>query len=153
MGHFQRASLTEEDGSFCHAFQAEPNAVRDALRRAIARFARRIPDDAAGALELALAEVLNNIVEHAYAGLPPGPVELELRLGSEMLDCRVIDHGHPMPGLMLPKGEMQPIAATVDDLPEGGWGWALIKTLTTSLCYTRDQNANQLSFSVPVDAS
>jgi serine/threonine-protein kinase RsbW len=152
MRHFQKASSTQDEGSFCHAFQAEPNAVRDALRRAVARFARRIPDDAAGALELALAEVLNNIVEHAYAGLPPGPVEILLRLGDEKLECRVVDHGHPMPGLMLPNGEMQPIGETVDDLPEGGWGWALIKMLTTSLCYTRNRNANQLSFSVPLTA-
>ncbi|MBC7142968.1 MAG: ATP-binding protein [Rhodobacteraceae bacterium] len=132
------------------AFLAEPNAVRDALRRAVARFARRITSEDAGTLELALAEVLNNVAEHGYADLPPGPVRLDLRRADGALECLVEDEGHPMPGLVLPEGSPQPVAATVEGLAEGGWGWALIRDLTTDILYTRDDGRNRLTFRIPL---
>ncbi len=131
---------------FRAAFLAEPNAVRDALRCAVARFARRITQEDAGTLELALAEVLNNVAEHGYADLPPGPVQLDLKWAGGALHCLVEDEGHPMPGLVLPHGSLQPIAETVEGLAEGGWGWALIRDLTTDIRYVREAGRNRLTF-------
>lgn len=135
---------------FRQVFSAEPSAVRVALRRAVARFARRITPDDAGTLELALAEVLNNVVEHGYAGLPPGPVRLDLRRAGAALHCLVEDQGHPMPGRILPEGAMPPVATTAGGLAEGGWGWALIRDLTTDICYTRENGRNRLTFRIPL---
>lgn len=150
-----RAGETGQDAStpagcdlFRADFLAEPNAVRDALRRAVARFARRITEEDAGTLELALAEALNNVAEHGYAGLPPGPVRLDLRWADGALECRVEDEGHPMPGLILPEGSLQPIAETVGGLAEGGRGWALIRALTTDIRYGREDGRNRLTFRI-----
>lgn len=135
---------------FRATFPAEPNAVRDALRRAVARFARQITPEDAGTLELALAEVLNNVVEHAYAGLPPGQIELDLMRAGMSLHCRIEDAGHPMPELALPSGAMQPVAPAIEDLAEGGWGWALIRDLTADIEYFRENDRNRLTFRIPL---
>ena len=149
-GTGQRATAPAGCDLFQTGFLAEPHAVRDALRRAVARFARRITPEDAGTLELALAEVLNNVAEHGYAGLPPGPVQLDLRRAGGDLHCVVEDEGHPMPGLVLPEGSLQPVAATVEGLAEGGWGWALIRDLTTDIRYTREDGRNRLTFRIPL---
>ena len=45
---------------------------------------------------------------------------------------------------------MQPVAATVEGLAEGGWGWALIRDLTTDIRYTREDGRNRLTFRIPL---
>ncbi|WP_347311571.1 ATP-binding protein [Defluviimonas sp. SAOS-178_SWC] len=137
---------------FRAAFIAEPIAVRDALRGAVARFARRITTEDAGALELALAEVLNNVAEHAYAEMQPGPVALYLRRAGGDLHCVIEDRGRPMPGLALPERQLRTVATTIDDLAEGGWGWALIRDLTADLAYSRKDGRNRLTFRIPLTA-
>lgn len=132
---------------FHHLFQAEPAAVRDALRRAVARFARQITTEDAGTLELALAEVLNNVVEHGYASLEPGPIDLRIiRTGAGSLDCRIVDAGVPMPGFTLPNSDVRPLPTDIKALPEGGWGWSMIRELTTDLVYRRENGRNILMF-------
>jgi serine/threonine-protein kinase RsbW len=39
-----------------------------------------------------------------------------------------------------------------DDLPEGGFGWFLIRELTKDLQYVRHEDQNRLTFSIPIDA-
>lgn len=136
--------------TFRHQCRAEPAAVRDALRRAVARFARRITIEDAGTLELTLAEALNNVVEHGYARLEPGPIDLTIVKCSAALECRIIDAGVPMPGLAAPNSGIQPPPRRMEALPEGGWGWALIRELTTDLDYRRENGRNILTFRVPV---
>lgn len=138
---------------FSRRFPAEPHAVRAALRAAVARFARGLSSDAAGALELTLAEVLNNIVEHAYGGGGAGPIELALSHSGGALCCRIEDRGRPMPELALPAGRPPPMAVTAADLAEGGWGWSLVRGLTEDLAYARDGGLNRLTFRIPLDAA
>lgn len=57
-----------------------------------------------------------------------------------------------MPGLVLPPGSLQPVAETVEGLAEGGWGWALIRDLTTDIRYTRVGGRNRLTFRIPLAA-
>ncbi|MFO1176093.1 MAG: ATP-binding protein [Paracoccaceae bacterium] len=131
-------------------FRAELGEVRSVLRRAVARFARQITAEDAGALELTLAEVLNNIVEHAYAGQPGGPISLTIWREPARLGCLVEDRGQAMPGLAPPDPPLAAIAGQAGDLPEGGWGWALIRAMTEDLAYDRRQGVNRLRFGVPL---
>lgn len=96
-----------------------------------------------GRIEIVLAEVLNNIVEHAYAQ-QEGTITLELSALPDGVSCRVLDNGSEMPGLTLPEGKLEPYDP--DDLPEGGFGWFLIRSLTEDLCYTRHNDVNELRF-------
>lgn len=144
----------EAEGRACfsHVFAAEPLAVRDALRRAVARFARQLSEEDAGTLELVLAEALNNIAEHAYAGCAPGPVTLTLRRCGNALDGVIEDEGRALPGGSLPAGRMQPVADRPADLAEGGWGWALIRALAQDIRYRRDAGGNRLTFRILLGA-
>lgn len=102
--------------------------------------------DGRGTAELVLAEVLNNVVEHAYARYP-GEIELRLTVTPACLHCQIIDSGLPMPEGRLPPGDPPDLG---EDLPEGGFGWNLIRTLTTGLEYRRLAGRNHLQFSLPV---
>ena len=134
---------TPENGFF--VLISSQRAVRDALREIFLHpVTSGLPDEARGSAEIVLAEALNNIVEHAY-GQDDGKIELRLQATKGMLRCDVFDCGAPMPGCELPKGLPQPIG-DLATLPEGGFGWFLIRTLTQNLAYRRNGERNHLSF-------
>lgn len=99
-----------------------------------------------GTIELVLAEVMNNIVEHAYANHPGGIIKLEIRPKPDGLHCKLIDNGHSMPDGSAPSGMLASIDCEITDLPEGGFGWFLIRDLTRDLQYVRENKQNVLEF-------
>ena len=128
-------------------FPAEPFAVRAALERLFSAIPPGLlDDDARGSAEIVITEVLNNIVEHAYAGVT-GEIDLTIRLLQDGLHCMVTDRGTPLPDRGL-SGTGLPVAAA-DDLPEGGFGWYLIRSLSQDIRYLRIGSANQLTFLLP----
>ena len=139
--------------AFARTLDADPHAVRAVLRAAVARFARSIGRDEAGILELALAEVLNNVVEHGYNGQPAGLIRVVIGRGPSFLNCRVEDAGSPVPD------EVLTLSLTEDDpfpegepIPEGGFGWKLIHSLVTDLRYAQIDGYNRLNFRIPLSA-
>jgi serine/threonine-protein kinase RsbW len=99
--------------------------------------------------ELVLAEVLNNVAEHAY-GPGGGRVTVTLSGDPAGVRCRVTDEGRPMPGERLPEGRLPGGPGTaVADLPEGGFGWHLIRSLSVGLTYARVDGQNRLDFFLP----
>lgn len=94
--------------------------------------------------EIVLAEVMNNVVEHAYAQRQ-GDITLDIDPNPSGLVCQIRDSGAPMPGLALPQGQFQALDR-IDDLPEGGFGWFLIRSLTENLRYHREGCLNTLTF-------
>lgn len=124
--------------------ESDPLAVRDALRRLLgAPPLADLADDARGSAEIVLAEVLNNVVEHAYA-CSHGTIEVWVRPSPSGITCRVSDRGLPLPGNRLPAGTLRCLAG--DDLPEGGFGWHMIRALACDLDYRRIDGVNHLSF-------
>lgn len=106
-----------------------------------------------GALELVLAEVANNVVEHAYANSGHGVIGLTCRARDGLLHFEVTDSGAAMPGLTLPAKRTHDLGANLDDLPEGGFGWGLIRDLTASLAYRRVSGRNLLRFSIMTECA
>jgi serine/threonine-protein kinase RsbW len=132
-------------------FLASPAAIRDTLARMLAGPPLRdLPPDARGTAELVLAEVLNNVAEHAYAE-GPGPVAVTLTAGPTGIGCLIVDQGSAMPGGRLPEGVLPRADTALADLPEGGFGWHLIHSLTRDLAYVRTGGCNRLSFLLPQD--
>lgn len=129
--------------------RAEPVSVRAALLQITA--AAPVCDltpDRRGTVELVLAEVLNNVAEHAYAGAA-GHVAVTVALHSGTLICEVVDEGIAMPGGTLPDGRLPDKVSDIDP-PEGGFGWHLIRSLTRDLAYRRQRGSNRLSFVIPL---
>ena len=145
-------------------FRADPLTVREALAFLRERFDGSAAEDVIAKVELALAEVLNNICEH-------GSQHDALRLGGRVhaplihlcvarhtggIACAITDDGQPLPPACLdpqtlpyilpePSGE-----DAIAMLPEGGYGWYLIQDLTASLSYFREGRRNFLAFIIPI---
>jgi serine/threonine-protein kinase RsbW len=121
--------------------RAEPSSVRAALRRITTAVpVCNLSGDQRGTVELVLAEVLNNVAEHAYADAA-GHVAVTVALIPDGLACEVMDEGAAMPDGQPPEGRLPE-----GDLPEGGFGWHLIRSLTCDLAYRRQRGSNRLSF-------
>lgn len=103
-------------------------------------------------IEIALAEVLNNVVEHAYAEQGGGVIEIEIERQFDGFAFCITDDGRPMPDNCLPAGTRRDLDVPAQDLPEGGFGWFLIRKLTQDLEYSRSANRNRLTFRIPFDA-
>ncbi|MFV0493266.1 MAG: ATP-binding protein [Pseudorhodobacter sp.] len=97
-----------------------------------------------GAAELALAEALNNIVEHGYAG-QSGDIDIEIHQEKDGLFCQIHDAGRAFPGGKLPKGIFPDLKG---ELPEGGFGWALIHAVAEDICYERCHRRNRTAFRI-----
>lgn len=135
---------------FDHIFKADPLCVREALRAAIARFALQISEDEADTLELVLAEVMNNIVEHSYVDRELGDIGLSIVRDRRGLSCSISDDGVPLPADHLLHNITNQPRPEPDNLPEGGFGWFLIRDLAEDLGYFRDGDRNLLAFRLPI---
>lgn len=136
---------------------SDPLAVREALCALFDRLmVGPMADETRATAQLVLAEALNNIVEHAYAQ-SPGEIELTLELSLQGLKCSIVDHGSPLPDGGLPAGRRPTALAAPDgsvaDLPEGGFGWHLIRTLSQDLNYRRVGADNLLTFRIDAKQS
>lgn len=135
-------------------FKSSKPAVREALagvRQALAPL--ELDMEELQTVELVLAEVLNNIVEHAYAEQEPAPDDLITLRGDHRgdgLHFRIIDRGEAMPDGKPPLGNAQPISPVIEDLPEGGFGWFLIRDLAKDVCYRRIGAENLLDLRLAI---
>ena len=113
--------------------------TRDRLR------AHGLAEAACGTVEIVLAEALNNIVEHAYDRADTGEIGLHVRLERTALVCTLTDRGATLPALQPPEGQLPEMGPCPENLPEGGFGWFLIRSLTRDIHYAREAGRNRLT--------
>jgi len=104
----------------------------DAVRIGLGKFMRsletsNIPYDQ-GEVELVLAEILNNIAEHGGLESLEHPISLKWHKANGLC-INVIDSGRCIPSGTIKNADMPDLNTTVDDLPEGGFGWALVDVI------------------------
>ncbi|MEM9349366.1 MAG: ATP-binding protein [Pseudomonadota bacterium] len=105
-----------------------------------------------GTVELVLAEVLNNVAEHAYEEKGDGRIELDVSYIADGIAIKLQDFGKPMPNGKTPLGMPANVDVDVEDLPEGGFGWFIIGELAKDLTYERRGDTNHLSFRMTLGA-
>ena len=135
---------------FHRVLRARADIVRDTLMDVRRRFADDVSQDTLGRLELVLAEVMNNVTEHAAipAGhIRPPSIHISIVRHDTGLACAITDDGVSLPAACILPRSLPVIDP--QDLPEGGFGWYLIQDLTQALCYYREGPRNFLAFSVP----
>ena len=125
----------------------------DAVAELLARLRAALMDHPAGRAKcdemmMVLGEVCNNAVEHALADRSDGWVELDVSAEGERIDVVARDDGRPMPPFLMAGRELPDMGDTVDDLPEGGFGWFIIHSLAQDMTYEREESANRLTFSL-----
>jgi serine/threonine-protein kinase RsbW len=134
-----------------HSIDATPEGVRGALSGMIhAMSPLGLSQEESGSVELVLAEAMNNIVEHAYCGAEPGQIDISVVAARDGLHCCLRDSGSPMPDGRPPIGAYAGPAVILDDQPEGGFGWFLIRSLARELEYRRADDQNVLTFRIAV---
>jgi serine/threonine-protein kinase RsbW len=136
-------------------FPAEEGEVRSALIAVDAALtAAGVDRDLRDRTQIALAEACNNIVEHAYgdgADAPEPTITLEVAADRGGLQITLRDRGVPMPGGAVPRPDMpefdpqDPLA-----LPEGGFGWPLLRGMARALSLSRKNGQNILRFRLPL---
>ena len=147
------ADVARPEPSLVVTLDSSTLSVRAALAEMRAGLAELVlASDAAGTVELVLAEVMNNICEHAYGDASGGRIELAVWNEGDVLAFETRDYGLPMPNGKLPAGLPVPIDRPLDELPEGGFGWYLIRHLTSDLSYARVGHRNELTFRMRRDA-
>ena len=96
-----------------------------------------------GEVELVLAEVLNNIAEHGGIESLYHPISLKWYT-SDTLCINVIDAGQCIPTGTIANAQMPDLETEISDLPEGGFGWALVDILCSKVHSKRRGSFNTL---------
>lgn len=136
-------------------FPADFRWVRRWIQKTIDRLtASGVSGDEASSVEIVLAEALNNVVEHAYPPNKPGTIRLVVRRRNNSLMFEVSDKGRPMPKGRAPIGNHPMTEFNPNDaMPEGGYGWFLIREIVHDLVYDRRNDENILLFRIRVGAA
>ena len=109
-------------------------------------------------LEICLAEALSNVVRHSYKDMMGGDIEVTVRALPDRLVMEIADEGRPMPERAQESirsgGPLRdPAAMPVADLPEGGFGLAILRTVLDEVSYRREGSRNVLTLTkLHVDA-
>lgn len=131
---------------------SDPLAVRDAIRKSVQNWhSWGIDLTLCDMAEIVLAEVLNNVVEHAHKDQRYGALVVVCDSDGQSLSFEIRDDGIAMPGGQLPEGRPQTWGDSLEDLPEGGFGWHLIREMTHDLAYRREAGWNTLTYRMQAD--
>lgn len=136
-------------------------ATRARIRRSMAREAVRasLPDllgfaievareadfdeETAHAVRLAVEEACVNVIEHGYAGMPPGPIELTIVGEASQVRIEIADRARPFAPEAVRAPELE---ADAENRLLGGLGWFLIGELMDEVRHDlRDGGGNRLT--------
>lgn len=135
-------------------FPSDLRWVRRVIHQSIDALTQHgLDPDETSSVEIVLAEALNNIVKHAYDAKDAGEIRLVIKQRSSGLLFEISDKGHPMPNGRAPLGNHPMSEFNSDPMPEGGYGWFLIRELVRDLIYDRRDEQNYLIFRMAVGAS
>lgn len=135
-------------------FPADFRWVRRWIQKTVdALAATGVPLEDTSSVEIVLAEALNNVVEHAYPDAKGGSIRLVVRRRNNALMVEITDKGRPMPQGRAPIGN-HPMTEfhQHDPMPEGGYGWFLIREIVRDLVYDRREDENLLLFRIKLGA-
>jgi serine/threonine-protein kinase RsbW len=115
---------------------ARVTALVDALAES-----ERTPDEVRNDMQIALDEVLTNIVAHAYADDAPHEIRVRLRADARGLEAEVEDDGRAFDPLAAPPPDT---TGTLAERRVGGLGIHFVRRLMTGVEYTRSGDRNRL---------
>ena len=101
-----------------------------------------VPDRVIFNLNLALDEILSNVIEYALADDTVHEILVRLTITDTALKAEVIDDGPPYDPTLLPDPDT---SLSIEDRPVGGLGVYFAKRMMDRLEYCRDEGANRLT--------
>ena len=144
-----QSAETDTEAQFCRRLNPTERSVRATLGEVCGWMRQRhLDDDDIGTAELVVAEILNNVVEHAYPSKRDGWISLRVDDLGDFLSVSVVEGGAAMAGGILPETDLPRIDTAAASMPEGGFGWALIRRLAQDLAYRRRNGRNRVSLNL-----
>ncbi len=106
----------------------------DEIRDFVAEAARQVgfSDKEIYAIQLAADEASSNIIEHAYAGMTGGKLEIDLSTTDKMLKIVMRDQGKPFDPSSVPEPNVK---ADLSERKIGGLGMYLMRKLMDEVSY------------------
>ncbi|MGR3289872.1 MAG: ATP-binding protein [Paracoccaceae bacterium] len=146
--------MVENANIFQAHFTSDPESVATVIQVLIdAIFDHCHQAETVSDIEIVVTEVINNIVEHAYANRPGMPADISAVAVGSCIEFTLTDRGVELPNHKLPTGNSNHSFSNISELPEGGFGWDLIYSLANNIRYVRKGGENCLTFSVTIDDS
>jgi anti-sigma regulatory factor (Ser/Thr protein kinase) len=100
------------------------------------------PEAALGDIDLALEEIVSNIIRHGYTDQGQHPIQLEFRRTPDGLVATVVDDGKPFNPLNRPDPD---VTLPLEERPIGGLGIFLVRRLMDAVSYERRGGQNVLT--------
>jgi serine/threonine-protein kinase RsbW len=111
--------------------------------------ANGIPEVISNRMNLALDEVLSNIIKFAYEAPERGGIDVELTYINNTLTAIIGDAGKPFNPLM-PRRSV--VGGPINERPEGGWGIPFVVELMDRVSYDRSGSRNVLTLTISTPA-
>ncbi len=105
-------------------------------------FYNKLNQQLSGLLELALVEAVNNIIIHAYEGMPGKIIKADYQISDTNIIITLIDYGKAFAGK---DKNSESNKENIDTLPEGNWGIDLIESIADKIKRNRENNCNTLT--------
>lgn len=117
-----------------------------------------MPKQRVATFELAVVEVVTNVIEHAYEFDKEKTVELGFRLTAKTAVVEVRDHGQPLPEDVVERYtnsnlKVKEPGENISDLPVSGWGISLVAQLCDEVTYRQETDSNVLTLICEIDSS
>tara|TARA_R110000868_G_scaffold5134_6_gene31721 strand:+ start:1876 stop:2307 length:432 start_codon:yes stop_codon:yes gene_type:complete len=98
-------------------------------------------------IELCVVEGVNNAIEHAYEERSDGVVSVDVTLAADFIEIAISDRGKTAPDNLLTRSPapVDPDPADILSLPEGGFGFPILKSCMDDLWYDSINGINTLT--------
>jgi serine/threonine-protein kinase RsbW len=128
--------------TFCIESDMKKVSLVGQLIQHICKLSRFTEDDSAR-VELAVVEAVNNVIEHAYKMESNHTVEVICKLLEDKISVDICDVGHSLNSKSLTTpAEDKEIPVITENLPDGGWGLKLIKSIMDEVAYSSNNGVN-----------
>ncbi len=99
-------------------------------------------------VELGVVEALNNVIEHAYQLQPKHKIKVIFESSNSYVVIHIIDTGSAMEQSLFSSKDNQSEVneyIELEEIPEGGWGLSLIKSIMDEVSYKSENGINHLT--------
>ncbi len=104
-----------------------------------------LPPETVYATNLALEEILSNVIRHAYEDAARHEIAVSLSVGDGTVDLQVVDDGRAFDPRTFPSPD---VGARLEDRPVGGLGIHLLRKMVREIGYERSAGRNHLSLRI-----
>jgi len=109
---------------------------------------RQVPPKAAYAVNLALEELVSNVIKYAHDDASGHAIDVAVAVESDGLVVRIEDDGRPFDPLEAPEPELD---LPLEERKVGGLGIHLVRDLAGPIRYERRGNRNRLEVRISLD--